>query len=128
MFDSDRTSWQNPKVLITLLMVFLCGAVTGMLAMREWLHGTLHKPPQNVLFVGSSGGALSFERVKKELSLTPQQADQIKSILDDFVKYHEDLQNQIEDVRATGKNRIMTVLDDNQKQRFEQICLEVQPR
>jgi hypothetical protein len=41
--------------------------------------------------------------------------------LDDFDKYHEDLQAQIEDVRATGKNRIMQMLDARQRQRFERL-------
>lgn len=126
MFDSDRTSWQNPKVLLTLLMVFLCGAVSGMVAMRWGLHDTIHG--KTLSFVTPKGAGLSFERLKKELNLTSTQADQIKSILDDFVKYHEDLQNQIDDVRATGKNRIMTVLDNDQKQRFEQLCIQVQPK
>ena len=125
MFDTDRPSWQNPKVLTTLLMVFLCGAVCGMLTMRWGLHDLMHR---NGSSWSMDGNQLSYERLKKELNLTDPQAAQIKSILDDFVKYHEDLQNQMEDVRATGKNRIMAVLDQNQKQRFEQLCLEVQPR
>jgi hypothetical protein len=125
MFASDRASWQNPKVLTTLLLVFLCGAVFGALSMRAGLHQKLHN---GTGFWRDDANQLSYDRMKKELGLTPRQAEQIKSVLDDFVKYHEDLEAQIEDVRATGKNRIMAILDDGQRQRFEQLCAEVQTR
>ncbi len=37
------------------------------------------------------------------------------------MKYHDDLQAQIEDVRATGKNRIRQILTPQQQQRFEEL-------
>lgn len=125
MFADNRPAWQNPRILTTLLLVFLTGAVCGAITMRAGLHNALHR---DVRFWQDGGTQLSYERLKKDLHLTPQQADSIRSVLDDFVKYHQDLQNQIEDVRATGKNRIMAVLNPEQKQRFEKLCLEVQPK
>src|SRR5436309_2438390 len=124
MFADDRPAWQNPRILTTLLLVFLTGAVCGAVTMRAGLHTWMHR---DVQFWQNGGTQLSYERLKKELNLTPQQADSIRLVLDDFVKYHQDLQNQIEDVRATGKNRIMALLNPDQKQRFERLCLEVQP-
>ena len=125
MFADERPAWQNPRILTTLLLVFLTGAVCGAITMRAGLHNAMHR---EVRFWQNGGTQLSYERLKKDLNLTPQQADSIRSVLDDFVKYHQDLQNQIEDVRATGKNRIMAVLNPEQKQRFEKLCLEVQPK
>ena len=125
MFAEERPAWQNPRILTTLLLVFLTGAVCGAITMRAGLHNAMHR---EVTFWQSGGTQLSYERLKKELNLTPQQADSIRSVLDDFVKYHQDLQNQIEDVRATGKNRIMALLNPEQKQRFERLCLEVQAK
>ena len=125
MFADERPSWQNPRILTTLLLVFLTGAVCGAITMRAGLHNVMH--PQ-VKFWQDGGRQLSYESLRKELNLTPQQAESIRSVLDDFVKYHQDLQNQIEDVRATGKNRIMAVLNPDQKQQFEKLCLQVQPR
>jgi len=113
---SHRASWQDPRVLSTLLLVFLAGALTGALTMRAGLHDRLH------------GAELSYERLKAELDLDARQSEQIKSILDDFVKYNQDLQTQVEDVRATGKNRILAILNPDQKKRFERICAEVQAR
>lgn len=125
MFADERPAWQNPRILATLLLVFLTGAVSGALTMQG-LHHYVHR--ESPRFWQSGTTQLSYERLKKELNLTPQQADSVRLVLDDFVKYHQDLQTQIEDVRATGKNRIMALLNPEQKQRFEQLCLEVRPK
>ena len=114
-------SWTNPRILTTLLLVFLTGAVCGALTMRAGLHGVLHAESSPRI----PGTQLSYDRLKSELKLTPQQSESIRMILDDMGKYREDLQNQIEDVRATGKNRIRAVLTADQKQQFEQLCDQV---
>ena len=118
----SRVTWTNPRILTTLLLVFLTGAVCGALTMRAGLHDVLHEPSPRI-----PGTQLSYDRLKSELKLTGQQSDSIRMILDDMGKYHEDLQNQIEDVRATGKNRIKAVLTPDQKQQFERLCEQVQP-
>lgn len=124
MFAAERASWQNPRVLATLLLVFLAGALAGALAMRAGLHGPIHRSA----IYWKEGNQLSYERLTKELQLSQQQADQLRSILDDMVKYHQDLQAQIEDVRATGKNRIRQILSPQQRTDFERICDELPPR
>lgn len=122
MVTAERASWQNWRVLATLTSVFLCGAVVGALSMRAGLHNTLHRSA--TAYWKDTGNQISYERLTRELNLTPQQADQLRSILDDMVKYHQDLQQQIDDVRATGKNRILQLLNPEQKQRFERISKE----
>ena len=119
MFAADRASWQNPRVLTTLVLVFLAGALAGAITMRAGLQQRMHRNASN--YWRDARSEFSYDRLKKELDLTPQQSERLKTILDDFVKYHDDLQAQIEDVRATGKNRIMQMLDERQRQRFEQL-------
>jgi Spy/CpxP family protein refolding chaperone len=119
MFAAERASWQNPRVLTTLVLVFLTGAMAGAITMRAGLHDKMHRGASAYWRDGRS--EFSYDRLKKDLDLTPEQSERLKTILDDFDKYHEDLQAQIEDVRATGKNRIMQMLDARQRQRFEQL-------
>jgi Spy/CpxP family protein refolding chaperone len=69
-----------------------------------------------------SAQLFSYDKLKKELNLTSEQSERLKTILDDFVKYHEDLEAQIDDMRATGKNRIVQMLTPEQRQKFEQLC------
>jgi Spy/CpxP family protein refolding chaperone len=119
MFGSDRPGWQNPRILTTLVLVFLTGALTGAIGMREGLHEQLHRSA--AYWRGGDKAEFSYQRLKTELNLTPDQSERLKTILDDFVKYHEDLEAQIEDVRATGRNRIVQMLTPEQRKRFDKL-------
>jgi hypothetical protein len=119
MLASESASWRNPRVLAILLLVFLSGAVAGALTMRAGLHDHLHR---SAAFWKEDRPQLSYDYLKQELHLTPKQAEQLKSILDDMVKYHDDVEAQIEDVRATGKNRILKILDPGQRAQFQKLC------
>jgi len=90
--------------------------------MRAGLHDKIHR---NAYWKDDKSQIFSYEKLKKDLNLTSDQSERLKTILDDFVKYHEDLQAQIEDVRATGKNRIVQILNPDQRQRFEQLCRQL---
>ena len=96
-----------------LTLVFLCGTVVGALAFNLGVHKSLHRAP----FWTESGKAVYVERVKKELDLSPAQTEQLESILDDFSKYYRT-------VLSDGKWRIMQILNDQQKQKFEKLLEE----
>jgi|SRR5690348_9627565 hypothetical protein len=125
MFAADRASWQNPRILALLLSIFLFGGVVGALTMRTTLHERLHKSSGSY-WKDDTTQFFSYDKLKKELNLTPEQSDRLKTILDDFVKYHEDVLAQIEDVRATGKNRIKQMLTPEQRKRFDELCNQLQ--
>jgi hypothetical protein len=116
--------WRNPRILLTLLVVFLCGASAGMLAMSLGMHRWMHPHSQPVWKEG--GKEVSLQRFKQELDLTPAQTEQLETILDDFFTYYHTLQAQLDDVRASGKQRILRVLNDDQKKKFERIMNEFQ--
>lgn len=126
MFEPDRASWQNPRILAMLLMVFVCGGLAGALTMRSRLYDKMHRGTASSVREDKTG--FSYDKLKKELNLTPVQSERLKTILDDWVKYHEDLQAQMEDVRATGKNRIVQILDPQQRQKFEELCNQLTPQ
>lgn len=118
MFAPDRPGWQNPRILATLVLVFVTGAMAGAIGMREGLHRQLHR---TAAYWRGDKAEFSYQQLKTELNLTPDQSERLKTILDDFVKYHEDLEAQIEDVRATGRNRIVQMLTPEQRKRFEKL-------
>ena len=123
MLAADRASWQNPRILVLLLLVFLCGALAGALAMRTSVHKSLHRNAS--YWKDDSSQLFSYERLTKELKLTPDQSERLKMILDDFAKYHQDLEAQIEDTRATGKNRIIQMLTPEQRKKFDDLCKQL---
>jgi Spy/CpxP family protein refolding chaperone len=125
MFAPDQPTWQNPRILTTLVLVFLVGAMAGAIGMQAGLHRKLQ---QNAAYWRGDKVEFSYDQLQRELKLTPDQAERLKTILDDFVKYHEDLEAQIEDVRATGRNRIVQMLTPEQRKRFEQLSNDLPSR
>jgi hypothetical protein len=129
MASTPSASWQNPRILLTLFVIFLCGACAGMLTMalgaHRWMHAqTLPAAPA----WKESGREVSLQRFRQELNLSPQQTEQLETILDDFFTYYHTLQAQLDDVRASGKQKILRILDENQKKKFEKLMTELQEK
>jgi hypothetical protein len=115
--------WRNPRILYTLICVFLCGGVAGAVAMRFGL-----TPERHVGGAYWKEGAreISLQKFKKELDLSPEQAKDMETVLDDFMMYYQSLQAQMDDVRAIGKTRILKILREDQKTKFEKMIGEIQ--
>jgi len=107
--------WESPKFtgVGLLVLVFLCGAVAGALAMNLGAHTALHPHP----FWDNSAKTEYLKSVSRKLDLTPDQSAQMASILDDFAKYYQT-------VLSDGKTRIFSILNEDQKRKFEQMLKE----
>jgi Spy/CpxP family protein refolding chaperone len=126
MLEPDRASWQNPRILGLLLTVFILGGVVGALVMKVELHDRLHRA--SATYSQPACEKLTYERLCKDLNLTSEQSSQLRSILDDYVKYNQSLQDQVQDARATGKSQILRILNADQRQHFEQLVTELPAR
>lgn len=109
----------NPKLAcgIVLALVFLCGAAAGAVAMNLGVHKGLHQPA----FDTAIGKARYFERMQKELDLTPEQSEQIQSVLNDFWEYYHT-------VLSDSKQRVEQLLTEPQRKKFELLLQQQQPR
>ncbi|MEQ1947556.1 MAG: hypothetical protein ABL995_10220 [Bryobacteraceae bacterium] len=120
---------KNPKVLLTLVFVFLAGGAAGALSMQYGLHDKLHRG----VAAGRPGGPgpagkdAVLQRFQSELSLTPEQTTQIGAVLDDYRNYFESLREQLDDVRSTGKMRILEILNPEQREKFSKIANDLVP-
>ena len=112
-------SW-GPKLACaaTLAVVFLCGAVVGALAYDLRVHPRLHT---SLSFDSPQAKALYFEHMQKELNLTPAQAEQMQSVLNDFWQYYRT-------VITDGRQRVEQILDDEQRRKFDHLLQQQQPR
>jgi hypothetical protein len=126
MAAAHSPGWQNPRILLTLLLVFLCGASAGMVVMAMGEHHWMRAQAQSAWKDSSKEKLL--QRLKKELELSPGQSEQLETILDDFFTYYHTLQAQLDDVRASGKERILRILNDDQKKKFEKIMTGIQEK
>jgi uncharacterized membrane protein len=108
---SLRRRWDaRLAVCALLLLVFMCGATAGALAIDSRAHSRMHQPA----FDAPGGRALNFDRLQKELHLSSAQAEQVSSILADMWQYYRT-------VLTDTKSRVEQVLTREQRQKFEQI-------
>ncbi len=126
MISSRRSDWRKIKILSTLLLVFLCGAISGAVLARYSFNGG---SAQRIGPYWKEGGReISLQKWKKELDLTPAQVAEMETILDDFVMYYDTLQAQMDEVKASGKSKIVQILDERQRQKFDKMLVEMQPK
>jgi hypothetical protein len=107
---------RQPKAvcLATLALVFLAGGMVGAVAMNLG-HKRLHAASSPIWTV--SGKAMYLDRVKKDLDLSPEQSQQMESILDDFAQYYRT-------VLVDGKQRMFQILNADQRRKFEKMIEE----
>ena len=106
-----------------LMTIFLCGAAAGALTVRLT---TSHAAPGPYWKEG--GRELTLEMMRKELQLTPDQAAQIETVLDEFVLYYQNLQGQMDDFRSDGKQRITSFHPTSKPTRLFEIPMEQHTR
>ncbi len=116
MLGSDRP---NVRIATTLLLVFAAGAISGALTVRYGLPAARANRSGPSLKLGNK--EIFLQKFKKELDLTPAQVRDVSAALEDFNMYYQSLQDQLEDVRSTGKSRILQILTPEQRTKFEQM-------
>lgn len=115
---SPARSW-DPRVVcsMALLLVFSTGAAVGALVMDLGIHNR-QKPPA---FDTPAGKALYFEKLQKDLDLSPEQSVQIESVLNDFWQYYRG-------VLGDSKSKVEQLLTPAQRQKFERMLLAEQKK
>jgi hypothetical protein len=120
MAAAERAPWMNPRIVTTLLLVFLAGAASGALAMRL-IH---HPSPVNA----QPNREAVLNHFRTELGLDSGQVEKLSLLLDDYSQYYQSLQEQLDDLRATGKTRIMQILNPQQRAKFEKMMNDLAPQ
>ncbi|MEP7363213.1 MAG: hypothetical protein ABI972_08155 [Acidobacteriota bacterium] len=123
--SASSSPWRNPKIVLILLSVYLCGAVSGIVGLRISQRTVSAK---QMPYYKEGGREISLQRFRKELDLTNEQAAEIEVILDDFMGYYQTLQAQMDEFRAFGKDRIATILDEKQRAKFDKMLNELQTK
>jgi len=112
MRPDDDASWSNPKILLVLALIFLCGTAVGSALTQRVIHSRVTR---------SKSMEVQLKDLKSSLSLTAEQQRIVNKELDDYAKYYQNIEDEREDVAVLGKQRILAVLNPDQKKRFKQI-------
>jgi uncharacterized membrane-anchored protein YhcB (DUF1043 family) len=125
MVAAERAPWQNPRILSTLMLVFLAGAAVGALSMRFGLHDRLHPAAASSEPVTRDA---VLNRFRNQLDLDSAQTAKLALVLDDYRQYYQSLQEQLDDLRSTGKTRIMQILNEEQRVKFQKMMTDLAPQ
>ena len=108
----------NTKLVCTLVLtlVFLAGAAVGAVAMDFGIH-----KPRSADFATPQGKAAYFEHMQRELELTPQQSEQMQSVLNELWYYYRN-------VVTDSKQRVEQLLNERQRAKFEKILQQQAPK
>lgn len=116
------------KIWLVLLLVFVLGGVTG-----AALTG-LYRSRASGSRAESREHAKTerFEKMRRELSLTDEQANAIKAILDETRNEYRTLRTELrprfEQPRQKARERIRALLNAQQQQRFDVLTAEQDAR
>jgi hypothetical protein len=125
---SNKPSIGNPRIASTLLLVFLAGAAVGMLGMKYGLHDRLHRTVAAASPARENNREAVLQDFKTKLDLSQDQTDQIAVVLEDYRHYYESLQDQLDDLRSTGRTRIVQILQPGQREKFEKMMTKLAPQ
>ncbi|HXP84240.1 MAG TPA: hypothetical protein VN841_05945 [Bryobacteraceae bacterium] len=118
--------WRNARAVLTLVAVFLAGASAGALSMHFGFHEKPHPPV--AMASREPSREVILQNFKTKLELTTEQTNELTMVLEDYRRYYQSLQDQLDDLRATGRNRIVQVLDPAQRAKFEKLVMDLAPQ
>lgn len=122
--SSPRLDSCQGKALGILMLVFLAGAGSGILVSRVY-----QNTPQVDLTHDPAGGwhdsELALEQLQEELGLDGEQVASVKTILDEHIMMEAELLSNIKYMKAEGLDRILVLLDNQQRQKFQAVLHEV---
>ncbi len=90
--------------------------------MKFGLHDILHRS------AAPASKEAVLQKFRTDLNLSPAQAAKISLVLDDYRQYYQSVQDQLDDIRATGKMRILQELDPSQRDKFQKMMGEIPPQ
>ena len=122
-----RPTWfEKSRAPLYILLIFLCGLVSGALGMKLWggkSRQTQVAQADTTLPISRTQRLL--ERFTRELKLTPEQVHQLTVILDEMRYQYRDAEDE---TRAEGRNRIRQILTAEQRTKYEEIISDANER
>lgn len=112
MRQDDDASWSNPKILLVLALIFVCGTAVGSAITQRVIHSRATR---------SKSMEVQLKDLKSTLGLTAEQQQTVNKELDDYAKYYQNIEEERANVAQYGKERIFKVLTPEQQKKFNEI-------
>jgi Spy/CpxP family protein refolding chaperone len=117
---STASSRKAIALLVLVLLLGIALGVVGTTVVNRRVYGAR---------AGNANRTRPFDRLTRELKLTPSQQTQVKSILSDMQSKYDVIRRQdapqFSQVRQQGRQQIRQLLSPEQKPKFEQFLSEI---
>jgi len=115
------------RTIYYVALIFISGALTGGTLMNLAEHYWLHAAQRREYDIRQH--ELVAEEMRHRLNLTPDQQKQVDDILQQAVGNYQSLERrlapQFDQVRQQGRAQLRSILDQQQRQKFDDIVREV---
>ena len=120
--SEPRVESYRGKAFLILLIVFLGGAVAGAVSTKIFSPKVVESTEDAPHVHHPS---VAVDHLREELDLDPGQVNQLQGILDHCIMKEADLLTQIESAKEDGRRRILKILNEQQRGKFDAALLEV---
>jgi hypothetical protein len=110
-------------VLLTFSLIFLCGALVGAIGITLTTDPAVYSPASSQQELSRN---LTLSNLSRELDLNESQRERLSKVLDDYFQYYHALQDQLDEVKASGQEKILEILDETQQVKFRKLVDGVQ--
>jgi hypothetical protein len=112
------------KAFAVLVAVFLSGVVSGAVGLRIYhQHITAAASGSEGIDLHAQPGVVA-KHLRDELALTEDQVAQVEDVLDECIMREADLLMQTKQLRSEAKQRILQLLNDQQRKKFATVIDE----
>ena len=115
---------QRRRAALFLVLVFFCGLLAGAVATNLWVDQGPRTFRIRMDSSSSSRHQRAVERFARRLSLTPEQATRLDTILDEIRNAHQEQELATKRLRQEAKTRIREILSDEQKAQFDKMLAQ----
>ena len=115
-----QVTFYKGKIAGVLSVVFLAGMGAGAVGTSVYQRQTA-----SALHADSHPASLAVEHLRDELSLDSEQYAQVRGVLDECIMLEADMLTQIQLLRSDGRERIVKVLNSDQRAKFESLLHQV---
>ncbi len=115
---AQHYSWSNPRVLLTFSLIFLCGALVGAIGITLTTDPSGYSPAASPQEMSRN---LTLGNLSRDLDLSEAQRERLSKVLDDYFQYYYALQDQLDEVKASGQEKMLEILDEQQRAKFREM-------
>ncbi len=103
-------------------LIFACGMAVGGLTIHLV---DRHRTAKQTAVFNEAEKQMAVAHFSQELDLNTEQAKAIEDILDEFIMQQANLMQQFRSSRLSGHDRILQILNEDQRKRFKKVLDEL---